>query len=403
MRSTRRPWTPLFTAWRGIVILPLMCVAGCREGESARTPPTSRNEVSEADFFVVPLSTPLYNTEPSIALHSVWRRGGVSDPEQLQFGRIVDADFDRAGTTYALDAATHRIRVFGADGQVTHVFGRAGSGPGETLEPRALIYDNAGSVLVADHRNGIVEFLFADNGYVTPSTTIPLEFRPTDLCLWNDDILVYGLHGNRILHLIDRQGNTLASFGDPFGPEDHAVQGIISLEGRLACFPEHNVVITVARLLPELRSYSVSDGQLLWTTSLPHFNQVSIELEPIGLPSGAYRMSQPAGGADQNVALSPISDQLVLLQSIRIPAAQEGGLVSTCLIRVSTGVCVLFYSDLPLLTATSHEYAIAVHGGRYPEVEFVLVQDLLASGSNASWLQSNDAISGTPSIGRNDE
>ncbi len=386
IRSSTRCYVLLASARRaGVIALVLTFVgnAGCRESGSEES---SSTRSVEDRFVVVPLSAPPRNSGSEIELTGVWAHGGPSNPEEAQFGRIVDAAFGEESTVFILDAATHRIRQIESGGKIVQVFGRAGYAPGETLDPRALIYDSiVGAVWVADYMNGIVGYSIKDKGGFTPLATIPLDFRPTDICMWKDDFIVYGLHAGSTMHLIDRSGSILMSFGDPFGP-DHPVNGIVSLEGRLACFPEHDIVATIPRLLPELRSYRVSSGELVWSASPPHFSQVVIQLEPPGFSAGSYTMSEPPGGADQNVVLSRISDQLLLLQSRRAPEDQPVEAISTCVIEIMTGACVIFRHDLPLIPAVALGYSLAISGGSspYPEVKLAKLVGLPVSGSNAS-------------------
>ncbi|TVP46653.1 MAG: hypothetical protein EA350_06550 [Gemmatimonadales bacterium] len=78
------------------------------------------------------------------------------DPE-LQFGMLVGVDADAEGRIVTLDQQGARVRVFGADGELLHAFGRAGGGPGElsqALSPATgVFYEADGSIAIPDMGN----------------------------------------------------------------------------------------------------------------------------------------------------------------------------------------------------------------------------------------------------------
>lgn len=74
---------------------------------------------------------------------------GADDPD-IYFGMGTRLAADDQGTLFVLDPAAHRIAVFDAAGKLQFHFGAKGNGPGEFVEPAALVLSPAGELVVFD-------------------------------------------------------------------------------------------------------------------------------------------------------------------------------------------------------------------------------------------------------------
>ncbi len=74
---------------------------------------------------------------------------GLDDPD-IYFGMGTRLAVDAGGDLFVLDPATHRIVVFDAGGRLRFHFGAKGNGPGEFVEPAALVMSPAGELVVFD-------------------------------------------------------------------------------------------------------------------------------------------------------------------------------------------------------------------------------------------------------------
>lgn len=74
---------------------------------------------------------------------------GADDPE-IYFGMGTRLAVDEQGTMFILDPATHRVAAFDAGGKIQFHFGAKGNGPGEFVEPAALVMSPAGELVVFD-------------------------------------------------------------------------------------------------------------------------------------------------------------------------------------------------------------------------------------------------------------
>ena len=80
----------------------------------------------------------------------VFRAGGIDGEPWEQFGRIQDADFDRAGNLYLLDSDASTVVVVDREGSFVRTIGRSGDGPGEFDFPRWLAVMGDGRIVVGD-------------------------------------------------------------------------------------------------------------------------------------------------------------------------------------------------------------------------------------------------------------
>ena len=80
----------------------------------------------------------------------VFRAGGIDGEPWEQFGRIQDADFDRAGNLYLLDSDVSTVVVVDREGSFVRTIGRSGDGPGEFDFPRWLAVMEDGRIVVGD-------------------------------------------------------------------------------------------------------------------------------------------------------------------------------------------------------------------------------------------------------------
>jgi hypothetical protein len=299
--------------------------------------------------------------------NSFWSVGEESGRPETEFGKIVGAALDRDRNVYLLDASTQSIRIFDSTGRFLRSVGRSGRGPGELAQPKAMIHDGEKTLFVLDHVNGITEF-HATKDSTTYSKRTDLQIPAWDLCLFDGKIYVFGLHNKQVIHEIDQNGAAARSFGDMFGPADHAtVQEVVSGEGKIACFPRHNVVVVTTRLLPEIRAYNVSNGKLLWSDSLPSFVGIVIQ----ALPEGGYTMMPRREGYAENTVLRGLDDDVLLVQSRRASKVKNAEWVESCLIYVTRQGCSVESHSLPLLRASVDNRAVSILDTLIPVVSLV--------------------------------
>lgn len=101
-----------------------------------------------------------------VRLEELWRVGEDDDAEVV-FGHIGDTAVDDDGRLYVADMQARQVNVFSRDGQFLRTLGRAGEGPGEFREPRALVALPDGLVgVVREQPPAILRFRAADGQFV---------------------------------------------------------------------------------------------------------------------------------------------------------------------------------------------------------------------------------------------
>ena len=141
--------------------------------------------------------------------------GVESGDENLMFGSVADIGLDAAGNIFILDWEGKRVQVFDSQGKfLRSIVGREGQGPEEVAMLGGAAVSPSGMIAVLD-RGGNKVLLFSPPGDFL--RFFKLDFQATYLgCLEGDRIVVLGLNDEKILHLFDKEGKLLSSFGNPF-------------------------------------------------------------------------------------------------------------------------------------------------------------------------------------------
>ncbi len=146
--------------------------------------------------------------------------GVESGDDNLMFGSVADIGLDAAGNIFILDWNNSRIQKFDAAGKfLKSIVLKQGQGPEEVAMLGGAAVGPSGMVCVLDRGGNKILILSAEGEYVR---FFKLDFQVTYLgCLEGDRIVVLGLDKDKILHLFDKDGRLLSSFGVPFEVPSH--------------------------------------------------------------------------------------------------------------------------------------------------------------------------------------
>ena len=160
-------------------------------------------------------SEPLRGEKKAFTLKEDLRIGVDSGDENLIFSGVADIGLDAAGNIFILDWSNFRIQKFDAAGKfLKSIILKKGQGPEEVAELGGAAVGPSGMVCVLDRGGNKVLILGPEGEYLR---FFKLEFQATYLgCLEGDRVVVLGLDDEKILHLFDKDGKPLSSFGDPF-------------------------------------------------------------------------------------------------------------------------------------------------------------------------------------------
>lgn len=141
---------------------------------------------------------------------------GVEDgDEDLMFGSIIRVDLDGQGNIYILDYKFRKVVVCSPDGRHLRTIPvPAGQGPQEVTSFSGIAVTPGGMLFIGDTRKVIV---YGPDGRFVRS--FPVDFMISSIgSPGTEDLVAIGPHSGKILHVFDRTGKLLASFGDTFTP-----------------------------------------------------------------------------------------------------------------------------------------------------------------------------------------
>jgi hypothetical protein len=310
-------------------------------------------------------------------MDTLWSRGSLSGADDA-FGSLVDATLDDHGSVFLLDKATLSIHVFDSTGQFIQDIGRSGRGPGELSKPRSLVWLPGDTLMVLDESNGIVMYARSQIRKVPPARSIPLPLEGQDACKFRSNYIVSAVHAGKLLHVFSDKGDLLRSFGEFLGPTQNPHhRPAFNDKGKVACFPESDVVVTSSFYFSEIRAYRVSDGRLLWTDSIPGFVPYTILTTP-----QQYSIGQPRSGSDYQYVLRPYSQDQVLVQSRRVRDSME--VIKTCVLRIHAPGCEFVSRSLPAMPARQRDRAIFVREDDMWRASLVHLRQSTTLGSGRS-------------------
>lgn len=138
------------------------------------------------------------------------------------FGRVAYVALRRNGDVVVADDQSHRVSVFGADGQLKRQIGRQGQGPGEFELPWLIAILSGDSVAVWDAALARVSVFSPSHAFVRSSSLPPTWVLHSLRELPNGRLLASALDlsTRRALHVLTRDGKTTTSFGEVTVPRD---------------------------------------------------------------------------------------------------------------------------------------------------------------------------------------
>ena len=172
--------------------------------------------------------------------------GVESGGENLMFAGVADVGLDAEGNIFILDRDNSRIQKFDAGGKfLKSIAIKKGQGPEEVAMLGGAAIGPSGTVCVLD-RGGRKVLIFGPDGEFL--RLFKLDFQATHLgCLEGDRVVVLGLNKDKILHLFDKDGRLLSSYGDPFEVPSHLSKykemPLLKCPMRFNCTPQGDIFL----------------------------------------------------------------------------------------------------------------------------------------------------------------
>jgi hypothetical protein len=197
--------------------------------------------------------------------------GSESDSDAVLLGNIKAVALLPSGDVVVLDDKKSELRIFGPTGAPKQRLGRAGRGPGEFTDPLSLAVDAEGRIYVADLAHAIQVFAPEPSGY-RYLRTLRIEISANAMCFLDTLLVVQGARFGRdtILHVYDRSGHVLRSFGVLYRSPNQLVNYQFGA-GRITCDGQRGLVLYApGGAIGEVRAYR-TDGTLVWRTTVTDY------------------------------------------------------------------------------------------------------------------------------------
>lgn len=308
-------------------------------------------------------------------LTSLGRLGTSEDHEAPDiFGFEVDVAMNRSGHLVVLDRRNYAVKVFKPTGEYIGGFGRAGSGPGEFLDPQAIEVLSDGRLAVVDRGNRVNMYAPGDSGFSYLETHL-VEVVPERACSAGDRVFSSGwrMADNTMIHEVPITAAPAAQhFGRGYKSEHWIVQDQLS-DGPVACLERPARVVLAFELLPVVRAYDANTGTLLWESLLEDYLQPPVvEQRRADGPPRVFFSAE--GKRDRIVSLTPVDDGHVLLQTMRAEPVSDPSVdpeiqTRSFLIHAMSGQGAFVSDSLPMIPLIADQHYVATWLLPFPRLE----------------------------------
>lgn len=260
--------------------------------------------------------------------------------------RFNSAATDRLGRFYFVDANTNQLLAFDSSGALLTQVGGAGEERGKFRVARSVTVDDDGAVLVLDPAlKRVTSFRWA-RGALAVQDTVTVSAPGVAMCAMRGQLYLYGFRDGHMVHVFDRAGRRLRSFGEPFLPGSRLLQ-IHYADGPLLCDRAREQVVVTSRLLLRLRAYSTA-GEMRWDRAVEGLPRTQVVESSPGVVD--LRALDPATVTLTSAVLVEPNALLIALRSGRLG---DDALVHARLLDPSGGRVIGSRSALPEVVAAA--------------------------------------------------
>jgi hypothetical protein len=206
-------------AWVKVVLLPFFVVG-------TMPSPVQRAETANEVKVVHNEKDGVWAGSPKVKLELVRVIGGLDEKDpNLAFSSPYDAVRDGAGNIFVLDSRDCRVQMIDPEGKFLKSIGRRGQGQGEFQSPYSMDIDEGGLLFIFDAMGRKIEVLSAEG---KPLNTVKFDAfgmhqirrLPSRRFAKGGSFLLRDLMAGprrlpKLLSIVDHEGRTLKTFGDP--------------------------------------------------------------------------------------------------------------------------------------------------------------------------------------------
>lgn len=199
------------------------------------------------------------------------RIGAESEDGPYLLGGSVGLEMGGDGTIYASEYPDGTIKAFDPSGRHLVTFGRAGRGPGEFINPIAMMHDGDSTLYATQGEFGTT-VLTAIGDRIEYRRTIGIGDNYRSLCLMGDTVVAAGWVDGHMIHVLDADGKRVRSFGEGWSKD--TLESVRAMANRMfatvKCDDRRGRIYLANLGGPSLRAYT-REGALLWERALPDF------------------------------------------------------------------------------------------------------------------------------------
>lgn len=270
-------------------------------------------------------------------------------------GGVADMAVDREGFVYLLDPVERRLVVFDPRGRLLDATEDA-THRNPPLEHPVSVDLLGDEVVVFDEGRRSLVFFRRGESELRHAGEAPLELFARRMCVLDGQIFLLGYHEGRLIHEVNREGQLLRSFGDPFFSEPEILaRGITS--GLLTCVGGEDPLLLLAEeRFARVRGYDVAGGVLRWSHEPDDFRAVEVAATPDGT---GIVFSDPSDGPPHRwVSLHAVGPHVVVQRGI-VEDAMRSALqiteVETRVLDSATGEALAVGEDRTRVDALVHD------------------------------------------------
>lgn len=213
-------------------------------------------------------------------VRTIGKREGAAD-EMLGQVEAVSVGPD-GETTYILDSVFNRIQIYGSSGHLADTFGGPGRGPNEFRRPEGLIVFPDSMIVVLNESATEFKMYRRVGRQLEHARTERHGRLMTSMCGQDTTIVLKGMtpspdsSGRKMLHLYDRQGKNLASFGQGYQSK-HLTLNLQLSSGPVA-YGSNGQIVTAMVGTPMIYGFN-AEGVRKWAARVEDYNAISAVTE----------------------------------------------------------------------------------------------------------------------------
>lgn len=307
--------------------------------------------------------------EPAVAAHAAVTEQAERQVETGALGLVADAVQGEDGELFVLDAGQRQLAVVARGGGIRRTLGRAGTGPGEFVDPIGLAAARGGMLYLLDRGTQRLETYRGGQSGTARTGSALLDFVPEDLCALGERLFILGQRKGYLLHEVSAADGRVLRSLVPDPAEGDPMLSAYYGSGFVQCGPGDQLTL-LPLLRPDISRYSATTGRELGRMRIPGYRETRVTRA-----GGAVVYESPReGAADYAGSLVGLEDGRILVQIGPVPRGarrHEFSSLRSFVLSWRDHTLTELAPALPRIVSVHHDTAVAVHTDPAPGVSLV--------------------------------